>query len=90
MDLGETVKTCQIKVKDKLNSRYRKVTQLTFNCSDALLLAPQSLFYSQLVSILLKIRDETTVEAERGDPLQVAEGFQDPEDLMHDIIVGMT
>lgn len=39
---------------------------------------------------MLKIRDETSAEAERGDPLQVAEGFQDPEDLMHDIIVGMT
>ena len=25
MDLGETVKTCQLKIKDKLNSRHRKI-----------------------------------------------------------------
>lgn len=59
MDLGETVKTCQLKVKEKLNSRHRKVTQMTFNCSDSLLLAPQSLFYSSLMQILLRIKEET-------------------------------
>lgn len=39
-----------------------------------------------------RISEETTDPSEipRGDPLQVAESFQDPEDLMHDIILGMT
>lgn len=88
MDVGETVKTCSVKIKDKTNDRHRKVKQLTFNCSDSLLLAPQSVFYSQLISLLQKINDETTDPSEipRGDALQVAESFQDPEDLMHDII----
>ena len=60
MDLGETVKTCSIKVKDKINNRHRKCSQITFNCSDALLLAPQSLFYTSLISVLMKVREETT------------------------------
>jgi len=42
--------------------------------------------------VLQKVRDETSSSSEnpRGDPLQVAESFQDPEDLMYDIIQGMS
>jgi actin-related protein 8 len=71
MDVGETVKTCIVRIKERINNRSRKVSQLQFNCSDSLLLAPQSLFYSQLISILQKIKEETTDPSEipRGDPL---------------------
>lgn len=77
MDHGETVKTCQVKIKEKINERQRRCQQLTFNCSDSLLLAPQSLFYSNLIELLLKIKEETTdiEDVERGDPLQVCESF---------------
>jgi len=33
------------------NSKVSSSTQATFNCSDALMVAPQSLFYSQLLQI---------------------------------------
>ena len=82
------------------NKKLSSCTQVIFNCSDVLLLAPQALYYSQLFQALRKCQDRQRL----GDPLcaitkrqtglttaQLAQQpqYYDPEDLMHDIMQGM-
>ena len=84
-------------------SKYKKLstsTQVTFNCSDALLLAPHALYYSQLLQALRSCQEVQ----QQGDPLlSLPKGdtgskhqsiyhqssYMDPEDLIHDIMQGM-
>ena len=55
MDPGEIVKTIHLNIKDKMPSnnghKTLKNTKITFNCSDALLFATQSMFYSQILQL---------------------------------------
>lgn len=68
MDQGEIVKTCNIIMKEKGDKKKRDCKQITFNCSDALLYAPSSIFFSQMISIMKKIKQDTYPQ-ELKDPL---------------------
>jgi hypothetical protein len=50
MDPTEVVKTAQLPIKDEVK---KQTTLITFNCSDAGLLAAHSFFYSELLECLL-------------------------------------
>lgn len=66
-------------IKRPNNKKHPESTQITFNCSEALLLAPQALFYSELMS---------------GLPTQAAKHDKellnfDPEDTYSEIMLQM-
>ena len=95
-DLVKTIKL-QLKEQDQgrierpvPNKKQAAVTQVFFNCSDALLLAPQSLYYSDLLQALRQSQERREIE---GDPLcaqvpgqTLSQSYFDPEDLIHDIM----
>eukprot|EP00347_Sterkiella_histriomuscorum_P001948 403370052 len=85
MDPGEIVKIIHLHIKDRIEPKTLKNTKITFNCSDALLFATQSLFYAPMLSINRQILRDTS-DPVHGDPMMVVQGFQDPEDIMYDIL----
>jgi hypothetical protein len=68
--------------------KQQESTQVTFNCSDALLMAPQALFYSQMLQALYTAR--LPYKKNDGDPLCIdPTNYFDPEDQLADIMQGM-
>ena len=59
----------------------KRVKHIIFNCSEALLFAPQSLFYSSLLSVLKKVKQEIEPRT-YGDIFTSLEEFCDPEDVI--------
>lgn len=101
MQMNETnkdlVKCCNLWLKEQReeamqrpgkNKKGKDATQITFNCSDALLLAPWSLFYSQLLQVNRNAENKVN-PVSTHDPLLHQHPYIDPEDLMTDIMGGM-
>ena len=87
MDEGEIVKTCQAYMKHKAQG---KISQITFNASEALLLAPQMLFNSSMYYAMLRAKKKHNPESYQWDPCLTLESFQDPEDILEDILAPLT
>jgi hypothetical protein len=69
-------------VKRPVGKKNPETTQVTFNCSDALLLAPQGLFYSELMQCLSDARAPHQEPLDSVDPV-----FRvDPEDQLADVM----
>ena len=96
--LKELVKTIKVWLKEQKvdslsrfdrNKKLANAIQLQFNCSDALILAPQALFYSQLLQVLRNCT-KNVKKPIAGDPLCASIAtYADPEDLIYDIMQGM-
>ena len=90
----QLVKVINVWLKEQNNSSMNRIavgkkhpesTQITFNCSDVLILGPQALFYSELFSCLPNFGDKDEKDLQCSNIM----GNYDPEDTFADITQGM-